>query len=361
MKIAINLRNLCRYRHFYSLRKLHFSSCMFSFYKFRLNRYSVTDNSNSDSSFNDRKPSEMKEAQEESPSQENKLFIRNLPYNTVKEEMYELFSSYGEIEDVHIPWDRTNNMPRTICFVRFKNPEVAKSLVEMGTLKYKNRAIVIAPSLPSSSTRKTSPETQNPNNDDNESKIIVKNLPFDTEQAELKELFSVYGPCNINLPRSLVNPEQNRGFAFIKFDTKEACEKALSQSGYELNGRKIFVSLANAPNANVQRIQLMIKNLDYSTTKEELAQFLEENGIKEIENIRVPVGQNSPCRGFGFVSLKNKDSSDRLMSLSGSVFKERKISVIVAENRERTSMSQRQTGAANPNRNRYESNEDLEF
>jgi RNA recognition motif-containing protein len=47
----------------------------------------------------------------------NKLFIGNLPYQATERDLEQLFSSCGEIVNVHIPIDRESGKPRGFAFV----------------------------------------------------------------------------------------------------------------------------------------------------------------------------------------------------------------------------------------------------
>lgn len=47
----------------------------------------------------------------------NKLFIGNLPYQATSQDLEQLFSSCGEIVNVHIPIDRESGKPRGFGFV----------------------------------------------------------------------------------------------------------------------------------------------------------------------------------------------------------------------------------------------------
>ncbi len=52
----------------------------------------------------------------------SRLFVRNLSYATTEEHLLQVFSRFGEIEEIHIPLNREMNSPRGIAFVLFKNP-----------------------------------------------------------------------------------------------------------------------------------------------------------------------------------------------------------------------------------------------
>ena len=54
------------------------------------------------------------------------------------------------------------------------------------------------------------------------SKILVRNVPFEATQKELRELFATFGELKtVRLPKKLSGTGPHRGFAFIDFLTKQ--------------------------------------------------------------------------------------------------------------------------------------------
>ncbi len=76
-------------------------------------------------------------------------------------------------------------------------------------------------------------------------KMYVGNLPFDADEAEIRELFSEHGPVNeiaLIMDRETQRP---RGFAFVTMNTKEGMDRAIQNlSGKNLNGRPLVVNEA---------------------------------------------------------------------------------------------------------------------
>lgn len=86
-----------------------------------------------------------------------------------------------------------------------------------------------------------SPETT----DEMSNKMYVGNLPFSSNEAELRSMFSVFGAVQEVMMPLDRETQQPRGFAFVSMESREAMEKAIRESnGRELNGRKINVNEA---------------------------------------------------------------------------------------------------------------------
>lgn len=58
-----------------------------------------------------------------------KLYVGNLPYNTVEDDVYDLFETYGEITSVAMINDRETGRFRGFCFVEMED-DAADSAIE---------------------------------------------------------------------------------------------------------------------------------------------------------------------------------------------------------------------------------------
>ncbi|BCU78156.1 RNA-binding protein [Luteolibacter sp. LG18] len=76
-------------------------------------------------------------------------------------------------------------------------------------------------------------------------KMYVGNLPFDTNESDLRTVFGEYGQVtDVHLP---IDRETNRprGFAFVTMDSKEAMEAAIKAlDGQDFHGRNLRINEA---------------------------------------------------------------------------------------------------------------------
>ena len=76
-------------------------------------------------------------------------------------------------------------------------------------------------------------------------RLYVGNLSFETNDAELQELFSKAGSCVSATVLSDRVTGRSRGFGFVEMGTDEEAQKAIQQfDGTELGGRTITVNEA---------------------------------------------------------------------------------------------------------------------
>lgn len=74
--------------------------------------------------------------------------------------------------------------------------------------------------------------------------MYVGNIPFDTNEKTLIDLFSQFGAVlHVHMPPA-TKKGRIQGFAFIKLPDKDAVQKALALDGQDLNGRPMKVSAA---------------------------------------------------------------------------------------------------------------------
>lgn len=75
-------------------------------------------------------------------------------------------------------------------------------------------------------------------------KLYVGNLPFDTDEEQVRELFSTYGEVR---SVDMINDRDTgrfRGFCFVAMDNSEADAAAVALNGYSFGGRPLKVNEA---------------------------------------------------------------------------------------------------------------------
>lgn len=69
------------------------------------------------------------ESSEPKEFESQKIYVTNIPYEVREDDLYELFSSTGNIEDIFIPFNRETNRPRGYAFVGFETEAEAKQAI----------------------------------------------------------------------------------------------------------------------------------------------------------------------------------------------------------------------------------------
>uniref|UniRef100_A0A6G3MHV6 Putative RNA-binding protein 19 (Trinotate prediction) n=1 Tax=Henneguya salminicola TaxID=69463 RepID=A0A6G3MHV6_HENSL len=117
--------------------------------------------------------------------------------------------------------------------------------------------------------------------------IIAKNIPFEADQKEIEQLFSVYGRLRrVRLPKKMHESQQrHRGFAFIDFFTKEDALNAFESLRYSthLYGRRLVLEWANRSNS----IELLQKRAASSSLN--LETYKRKKSIMQTEDHKIDV------------------------------------------------------------------------
>ena len=62
---------------------------------------------------------------------QNKLYVGNFPYTVDEDQLRELFSPYGEIEDLALIKDRDTGRPKGFGFITFASQQSAEKALEL--------------------------------------------------------------------------------------------------------------------------------------------------------------------------------------------------------------------------------------
>jgi len=153
--------------------------------------------------------------------------------------------------------------------------------------------------------------------DDNEGKLFVGGLAWETDEESLRSYFEKFGPIEaINLKKNKDDTSKHRGFAFIKFKYAQDAEAALCQKeAHVLDGSKIdpksACPLGIKPEQRTKKI--FVGGLQAETTEERLKDYFGQYG--EIQNnIEFALDHDKKKRrGFCFIEFGSESIVDRIV------------------------------------------------
>jgi hypothetical protein len=190
-----------------------------------------------------------------------KLFVAGLPESISEDVLRQLFEATGgKVVDVSLPRDRATGRPRGFGFVTFATSDEAIAARDKldGSLQA-GRAISVRPFSSEPPRRGEGPSPGpgaggggggggggGPQMTEDRT-LYVGNLPYDTSQQEMTQIFTDnnVGPvARIHLP---VGPDGRlRGFGFITMGTAEAANEAITAlRNFDLRGRRLMVNIAH--------------------------------------------------------------------------------------------------------------------
>uniref|UniRef100_A0A2M4BDT8 Putative rna-binding protein 19 n=1 Tax=Anopheles marajoara TaxID=58244 RepID=A0A2M4BDT8_9DIPT len=199
------------------------------------------------------------------PEEGTTLFIKNLSFKTVEATIQERFRKVGPIHSVQIV--RTKNLvsggpteSRGYGFIQFKHRKSADhALKNLQLVQIDGRPIELARSDRVLKTAADEGRKGKAGQKQTGSKILVRNIPFQANATEIRDLFKPFGDIKVlRLPRKMVAnaEESHRGFGFVEFVREPDAKRAFETLGRSthLYGRRLVLEWA-APDDGVEELR----------------------------------------------------------------------------------------------------------
>ncbi|KAI4318148.1 hypothetical protein L6164_025952 [Bauhinia variegata] len=191
-------------------------------------------------------------------SDQGKLFIGGISWETTEDKLKEHFSNYGDILHASVMREKTTGKPRGFGFVVFADPSILDRVLEEkhvidGRTVDAKRAFSREDQQITGTIRAGNPNSaRNAGNGGNirTKKIFVGGLPATLTEEKFREYFEAYGHVTDVVVMYDQNTGRPRGFGFISFDTEEAVDRVLHKSFHDLNGKQVEVKRALPKDAN---------------------------------------------------------------------------------------------------------------
>lgn len=189
-------------------------------------------------------------------------------------------------------------------------------------------------------------------NPQDEAKLFVGNLNFNTGDEDMMTIFGEFGPViSAEHVADRFDPMRKRGFGFVVFETKEGAQAAVDAlNGNELDGRTVRVEFFT-PKPRMERGErparpqrrnfgeengrrVYVGNLDYRTDDSMLEEIFSEFG--EVQSCSQLTEREDPSRkrGFGFATFANaEDANAAVDNLDGLEVDGRPLRVNIAQPR----------------------------
>jgi len=166
--------------------------------------------------------------------------------------------------------------------------------------------------------------------------IYVSNLPFETTDEELKELFKGFAIKTAYIAKR--KNGKSKGFGFVNLEKDSDQVKAIEiVNGKEYGNRKLNAKIGmndDRRNDNgelreefktqASETVVYVSNLSWDINDEELKKIFAEFKPK---SANVATRKGGKSKGFGFVEFENKEDRQKALSLDQKTFSERQITV----------------------------------
>lgn len=132
---------------------------------------------------------------------------------------------------------------------------------------------------------------------DDDRKLFVGGLSWETTETELREHFKKYGDIESINVKTDPNTGRSRGFAFIVFSTSEAVDKVIDAGDHVINGKKVDPKKAKARHGKI-----FVGGLKPELTDDDIKTFFGQFG--NIIEVEMPFDkQKNQRKGFCFITF----------------------------------------------------------
>jgi squid-like protein len=148
-------------------------------------------------------------------------------------------------------------------------------------------------------------------NDDDDRKIFVGGLSWETTVKDLKEYFTKYGGVSDCTLKTDPQSGRSRGFGFVLFDESDSVDKVLAEKNHTLHGRTIDPKRAKARGGREPIKKVFIGGLDPSVPESELRDHFAKFG--KVEEIDLPYDKiKGQRRAFCFITFESEEIVDQV-------------------------------------------------
>ncbi|XP_074473172.1 heterogeneous nuclear ribonucleoprotein D0-like isoform X1 [Sebastes fasciatus] len=149
-------------------------------------------------------------------------------------------------------------------------------------------------------------------NEEDEGKMFVGGLSWDTTKKDLKDYFSKYGEvvdCTLKLDPMT---GRSRGFGFVLFKEPDSVDKVVTHKEHKLNGKVIDPKKAKAMKSKEPVKKIFVGGLSPDTPEEKVREYFGAFG--EVESIELPMeNKTNKRRGFCFITFKEEEPVKGIM------------------------------------------------
>ncbi|EDW00109.1 probable RNA-binding protein 19 [Drosophila grimshawi] len=193
---------------------------------------------------------------EDEPEPNTTIFLRNLNFKTVMETVRAHFAHLGTVHTVEIAKRKDPQNPRQLNslgygFIQFKKAAVAsQALKDMqltqldGNLVELKRSDRVLKTQDDGARRRQVGQKKQTG-----TKILVRNIPFQAQYREVREIFKAFGELtSLRIPKKMTPGEDaHRGFGFVDYTTKADAKRAFDalSASTHLYGRRLVLEWAS--------------------------------------------------------------------------------------------------------------------
>ena len=160
-------------------------------------------------------------------------------------------------------------------------------------------------------------------------KIFVKNIPFNTTDAQLNEFFSRIAPV-VKVQIMKRENGTSYGIGFVEFATVKDKKNVLMTNRDDLiiDGRKLEIKEAKTDRMDYSKT-IYVGNLSYSTNEENLKKFFLDNcqDLKGDFKVNIQTMYNGKPKGHAYIEFENEEDLSNALKMNGQKLDDRALIV----------------------------------
>lgn len=148
-------------------------------------------------------------------------------------------------------------------------------------------------------------------NDDDERKIFVGGLSWETTVKDMKDYFGKFGDVADATLKTDPTSGRSRGFGFVMFSSSDSVKKVLEEKSHMLHGRNIDPKRAKARGGREPVLKVFVGGIDPAIPEEEIKAHFSQFGA--VTDIDLPFDkQKNQRRAFCFVTFESEAVVDEV-------------------------------------------------
>eukprot|EP00088_Acartia_fossae_P066813 TRINITY_DN829_c0_g1_i1.p1 TRINITY_DN829_c0_g1~~TRINITY_DN829_c0_g1_i1.p1 ORF type:complete len:651 (+),score=274.80 TRINITY_DN829_c0_g1_i1:309-2261(+) len=275
------------------------------------------------------------------------VFIKNLDKSIDNKQMYDTFSSFGNILSCKVAQD-AEGASKGYGFVHFETEEAAQyAIQETNGMLLFDKKVFVGRFVPRKEREKELGEKAK-----KFTNVYVKEFGEEMTDEKMNEMFGKYGKITSYKIMSDESSGKNKGFGFVSYEDAESAEKAVKElDGVDLGGKKLYVTRAQKKAERQQELKkkfemmklerlnryqgvnLYVKNLDDSIDDEMLRKEFTPFGT--ITSAKVMCCEEGRSKGFGFVCFSSPEEATKAVTeMNGRYIVSKPLYVALAQRKE---------------------------
>ncbi|KAK8947574.1 Heterogeneous nuclear ribonucleoprotein 1 [Platanthera guangdongensis] len=190
-------------------------------------------------------------------SDQGKLFIGGISWETTEEKLKGYFGQYGDVSQAAVMRDKATGKPRGFGFVVFSDPSILERVLQ-DAHTIDGRTVEAKKAM----SREEQQTTDKFGNSTKYSgggcgggnfrtkKIFVGGLPPTLSDMEFRKYFEAFGAVTDVVVMYDLNTQRPRGFGFISFDSEDSVDSVVQKQFHDVGGKEVEVKRALPKDAN---------------------------------------------------------------------------------------------------------------